>query len=252
MTKSVIIDFLPESVRKYNTGWAIVVIDVIRATTTAITAVAAGRRCFASPSVDAALATARTLEHPLLAGEFGGEMPAGFEANNSPVEFARRTDVHRPAVLVSSSGTKAIHEAQTCEAAYLACFRCYTALAGYVSQRHAQVALIGAGTKGEFREEDQICCAWIAAILMDRGYMAGSSLTKRVVNRWHGVPPSACLRSRSVDFLRRTGQLHDLEFIMAHIDDLDQVFAVRNGEVRVVHEKIPANGGVRLRPGIPV
>ena len=26
-----------------------------------------------------------------------------------------------------------------------------------------RVAVIGAGSKGEFREEDQICCAWIAA-----------------------------------------------------------------------------------------
>ena len=56
MKRSVIIDFLPESVRRYRSGWAIVAIDVIRATTTAITAAATGRRCFPAPTIEAALA----------------------------------------------------------------------------------------------------------------------------------------------------------------------------------------------------
>jgi 2-phosphosulfolactate phosphatase len=248
----VIIDFLPESVTRYRTGWAIVAIDVIRATTTAITAAASGRRCFPSPSVDAALALARTLENPLLAGEFGGAVPAGFEANNSPAEFARRTDIHRPAVLVSSSGTKVIHEAAPCDATYLACFRCHSALAGYLAQHHGRVALIGAGTKGEFREEDQICCAWIGAALMSLGYEAGSAFSTGIVNRWRDAPPNACLCSHSVDFLHRTGQLHDLDFILDHVDDLDQIFEVRNGEVQVVHPAEQAICQTHSQSGISI
>lgn len=185
------------------------------------------------------MAVARTLDQPLLAGEFGGEVPAGFEANNSPADFARRTDIHRPAVLVSSSGTRVIHEAARCDATYLACFRCHSVLAGYLATRHAQVALIGAGTKGEFREEDQICCAWIACALIGLGYTAGSPLTVEVVRRWRRARPHACLCSRSVDFLKRTGQFRDLGFILAHIDDLNQVFEVRDGEVRAVHAVRP-------------
>jgi 2-phosphosulfolactate phosphatase len=216
-------------------GWAVVAVDVIRATSTAITAAASGRKCFPTPTIDAALALAQTLDDPLLAGEFGGDMPAGFEANNSPAEFARRTDIHRPAVLVSSSGTKVIHEAAGCDAAYLGCFRCHSALAGYLAGHHARVALIGAGTKGEFREEDQMCCAWIAVALLRLGYEPGSALTAEVVERWGHAPPRACLCSRSVDFLKRTGQVRDLDFILAHIDDLNQVFEVRNREVRPIH-----------------
>jgi 2-phosphosulfolactate phosphatase len=96
------------------------------------------------------------------------------------------------------------------------------------------VAVIGAGSKGEFREEDQICCAWIAAGLMSRGHLPGSAQTTEIVNRWRDAPPSACLCSRSVDFLRRTSQLKDLDFILAHIDDLRDVFEVRDGEVKMV------------------
>ncbi len=76
MQKSVAIDFLPESVSRYRSGWAVVVVDVIRATTTAITAAASGRRCFTAPDVETALAIAKGFNHPLLAGESRGAMPA--------------------------------------------------------------------------------------------------------------------------------------------------------------------------------
>jgi 2-phosphosulfolactate phosphatase len=200
--------------------------------------------------VDAALEIAQTLCKPILAGEFAGSMPAGFEVNNSPAEFAYRTDTERPLVLVSSSGTKVIHEAAMCEAAYLACLRCDSALAAYLPNHHPHVALIGAGTKGEFREEDQMCCAWIASSLISRGYRAGSTLTTEVVERWRDAPPQACLCSRSVDFLQRTGQLRDLDFILSHIDDLDRVFEVRNGEVKVIQATARATGRTCTTSGI--
>jgi 2-phosphosulfolactate phosphatase len=96
------------------------------------------------------------------------------------------------------------------------------------------VAVIGAGSLGEFREEDQICCAWIAAGLMREGYIAENSATEALVSRWCDAPPEACLDSRSVDFLKRTGRTRDLDFIFAHIDDLHAVFAVCNGEVHMI------------------
>ena len=237
MQKSVVIDYSPECVWRYRPEWAIVAVDVIRATTTAITAAATGRRCFPAPTIEAALALAREFNNPLLAGESGGKMPAAFEMDNSPAELLGRNDTNRALVLVSSSGTKVIHEASGCEAIYLACFRSHSGLAGYLAKRHDRVAVIGAGSLGEFREEDQICCAWIAAGLMDDGYLPHNPETAAVVSRWRNAPPDACLRSRSVDFLKRTGRLRDLDFILSHIDDLHSIFAIRNGEVQMIPEQ---------------
>jgi 2-phosphosulfolactate phosphatase len=237
MKKSVVIDYLPESVCRYRPDWAVVAVDVIRATTTAITAAATGRRCFPVPSVEAAVALAKEFADPLLAGESNGTVPIAFEMDNSPAQLASRSDTHRPLVLVSSSGTKVIHEAAGCKAVYLACFRSHSALAGYLAERHSRVAVIGAGSKGEFREEDQICCAWIAAGLLRRGYEPENQETAALVNRWRDAPAGACLCSHSVDFLRRTGQLRDLDFILDHIDDLRAVFAVRDGEVKMIAQE---------------
>jgi 2-phosphosulfolactate phosphatase len=231
MRKTVVIDRLTGSAGRYREGWAIVVIDVIRATTTAVTAVAAGRRCFPAPNADAALEIASNLDNPLLAGEQDGNVPGSFEMDNSPSLLSERTDTHRPLVLVSSSGTRVIHEAIGCDAVYLASFRNFSTLPAHLARRHDRVAVIGAGTKGEFREEDQICCAWIAAALQFRGYTAETQETARVVKRWGDAPPTACLCSHSIDFLRRSGKLRDLEYILAHIDDIRQVFEIRDGEV---------------------
>lgn len=237
MHKTVVIDYLPESVGRYRVGWAVVAVDVIRATTTAISAAAAGWRCFPVPTIEAALALAKAFEHPLLAGEAGGTVPEGFEVDNSPALVANRRDTHRPLILVSSSGTKVIHEAAGCEALYLSCFRSYSAMADYLAGRHARVAIIGAGSLGEFREEDQACCAWIAAGLLSRGYVPQNAGTGALVSRWRDKTPESCLCSRSVSFLERTNRLEDLQFIFSHINDLSGVFAVRNGEVIILREE---------------
>lgn len=231
MKRTVVIDFLPESALRYQAGWAVVAIDVIRATTTAVTAAACGRRCFPVPTVEAALAAAAVLERPLLCGELGGNMPFGFDLTNSPAEVAALAEPARPLVLLSSSGTQLIHHAAASDALYLACLRNYGALVSHLAARHARVAVLGAGTRGEFREEDQRCCALVAEGLARAGFAPGDELTRHVLDRWRGAPLDAWQESRSVDYLRRSGQLRDLDFILAHVNDLGGVFSVEEGEV---------------------
>ena len=67
MSKTVIIDYLPESAIQYQVGYAIVAIDVIRATTTAITAVSMDRKCYPIPTIDDVIPLTSRLDNPLLA-----------------------------------------------------------------------------------------------------------------------------------------------------------------------------------------
>jgi 2-phosphosulfolactate phosphatase len=227
-----IIDYLPESAAQYRKGWTVVAVDVIRATTMAVTAVAQGRRCFPVASLEDAGELSKDLEKPVMAGEERGEMPLGFDMNNSPASLARRLDVERPLVMISSSGTRLITDASASDELYLACFRNSAATARYlVSHPRARIALIGAGSRGEFREEDQICCAWIGQHLAANGYEAAEENTAYFCEKWRGAEASACLTSRSIDYLKRTSQMADLEFVLGHIDDLDAVCVVRHREV---------------------
>lgn len=235
MKSTFVIDSLPESALRYQNGFAVVVVDVIRATTMAITAVSMGCACYPVSSLDAALQLARRLHDPLMAGECQGETPAGFDMNNSPAELTERSDTSRPLIMLSSSGTKLIINARGADAVYLACFRNSLSTARrLVSEAHPRIALLGAGSRGESREEDQICCAWIGAQLVQAGYTPATETTVEVLSRWANAQPHACLISRSVDYLRRTGQLADLRFILDRIDDLDETFIFRNDEVVMV------------------
>jgi 2-phosphosulfolactate phosphatase len=210
---------------------ALVAVDVIRATTTAVTAISMGRECHVVPTLQAAFDTASRLPNALLAGEIGGDMPPGFDITNSPAELSIRLDVSRPLVLLSSTGTRLMCRIGHSNSAYLACFRNYSATIECLVKNHDAVTLIGAGTRGEFREEDQMCCAWIAEGLLEAGFAPGDEMTLQLVDRWHGAPHDAFVMSPSVAYLKRTGQLHDLEFILSHFDDVDTAGKVSANEV---------------------
>jgi 2-phosphosulfolactate phosphatase len=233
MRKTVAIDCFPESARKYRRGYAIVAVDVIRATTSAVTVAAGGGRCFPVVSVDAAHRLRKELRDPLLAGEMGGEIAPGFEINNSPAELDSRNIVGRPIILLSSSGTRLIHNAKGCESLHLACFRNYGCVARHLAGRYPCIAVIGAGSRGEFREEDQMCCAWIARDLAAIGYIPENPSTFDLIDRWGDESPEAARNSKSADYLRRSGQARDLEFILAHTNDLCAAYVMEGDELVV-------------------
>jgi len=196
-----------------------VVVDVIRATTLAVTATATGRRCIVASSPDEAIAIRDRLGGGILAGELGGDLPDGFDMNNSPAELELRTDVDRPLIMVSTSGGPLMLEAGAVPGgADVACFRNFTAVARSLIGNHRKVAIIGAGSRGEFREEDQMCCAWIGGLLMEVGYAPETDGTREIIERWSGAPATACEISNSVGYLRRSDQLHDYDFIVSHSD----------------------------------
>lgn len=231
MGKSVVVDCLPRSADRYVADHALIVVDVIRATTTAVTAVAAGRSCYPIASLGMAMPLAAELEHPLLVGEVGGYMPRGFDLTNSPAAVAARSDVWRPMILLSSSGTRLMHRASRASATYVAALRNLSATVRHVGARHSAVAVLGAGTRGVFREEDEACCAWIAEGLLAYGFEPGNADTEGALSRWSGRPRDGWLGSPSVRYLRGTNQVADLSFILAHDDDLDCAFAISEGQV---------------------
>ena len=232
--RSVVIDSDRHAADHDGNGYAIVAVDVIRATTTAITAVTLGWRCFPVADLEAATATAARLDNPLLAGEQGGNVPYGFDLDNSPAALARRQDVWRPLVLLSSSGTRLMTRQAGHKPVYAACLRNASAQLQQLIRCHPHVALIGATSRGEFREEDQWCCALLAAGLIRAGYTPQGA-TLDLVQRWSSTAvQTAFAYSNSVAFLHATGRTDDLDFILAHQDDVEATFVVRDGELVMV------------------
>lgn len=230
MNPTVAIRCYPNGIERSASGQALVAVDVIRATTTAVTAVAMGRRCYPVTSVEAALRVAAAVPDTLLVGELGGVMPKSFHLNNSPADLAARED-RRPVVLLSSCGTQLMDEIRRSDAAYVACFRNASATARRLAVRCLPVTVIGAGNRGEFRQEDQMCCAWIASGLMDHGYVPEDCETADLVQKWKFAAPRDFLGSASVEYLRRSNQLRDLDFILDHFDDVDRACRIIGNQI---------------------
>jgi 2-phosphosulfolactate phosphatase len=239
--RTVVVDCFEERLPLYTGTHAIVAVDVIRSTTTAVTAVAGGRRCLPVSTVAEAAEVARTVTDALMVGELHGDVPDGFDFGNSPAAVAARNDVWRPIVLLSTSGTRLIREAASADAVYVACLRNDAATASAIAGRHPRVAVIGAGSLGEFREEDQLCCARIAGALIEEGYQPEGD-TEEIVERWRGVDIDAVAVGPSADFLRRTGQTDDLEFVLQHVDDVDSAYVFDGLEV-VLASTAPSRTG---------
>lgn len=142
---------------------AVVVIDVIRAFTTAAFAFGAGARAIELvDSVDAALAR-RAVDPALrVIGEVGGLPPPGFDFGNSPLEIAAADVAGRTLVQRTSAGTQGAVRCAGAQPLLLASFACAQATVGYLRAAGAtRVTLVCTGPEGE----DQACAAHLESLL---------------------------------------------------------------------------------------
>ncbi len=238
MTRTFVIDALPESAAGYRSTHALVAVDVFRATSVIVTALAGGHPVYPVGTLHEALNTAGRLRQAILAGEQAGVKPDGFDFDNSPVALESEPG-HEPIVLLTSAGTLLLANCRGASAIYIACLRNFTATARELVG-HRRVALIGAGTRGQARDEDQMVCAWIGDQLRAAGCEPENESTLLDVERWRGADPSVLRSGPSADFLRSSGQMHDLEWVLAHVDDLDAVAIYNGQQVSLVKPDIDA------------
>jgi hypothetical protein len=54
---------------------------------------------------------------------------------------------------------------------------------------------------------------------------------EEIANQWGSAADDSFMGGHSVRYLADTGQMHDAEFVLSHIDDLDSVYEMRHGEL---------------------
>lgn len=116
-----------------DTTGAVVVIDVLRAFTTAAYAFAAGAtRIYLVSGVAEALTLKATIPGALAMGEEGGLIPAGFDLPNSPVRAATADLEGRTIVQRTSAGTQGVVAARRADRLWCASLVCASATAAAV------------------------------------------------------------------------------------------------------------------------
>jgi 2-phosphosulfolactate phosphatase len=152
-------------------GCAVVLLDVLRATTVVATALAHGARwVMPVAGVEEARARARSRPGALLAGERGGDPPPGFALGNSPVQVARLRP--RELVLTTTNGTLAAERAASLVppplVVYAGALVNRGAVARALEEAGADVVLACAGQQGHAAAEDLLAAGAIAQALPAR------------------------------------------------------------------------------------
>ena len=140
-------------------GATVIVVDVVRATTTLIEALANGARgIYPTASTEEAVKLAQSLgrEDTLLCGERKGSKVAGFDLGNSPREFTREAIAGKRLVMSTTNGTRALTKAQHGVRLLPCAFANLSAVAASV-RGVERIVVLCAGREGRFTLDDALC-----------------------------------------------------------------------------------------------
>lgn len=145
-------------------GRAAVAIDVLRATTTIISALENGADTVVpvlTPEEAFQVARDNPERQFVLGGERKSVIIPGFQLGNSPLEYTPSRVGGRPVLFTTTNGTRAIRRAGAADRVYIASFLNAPAIAKELLSLGKDVAICCAGTHDQFSLEDTACAGAI-------------------------------------------------------------------------------------------
>ncbi|MDZ4780040.1 MAG: 2-phosphosulfolactate phosphatase, partial [Planctomycetia bacterium] len=148
-------------------GATLVVIDVLRATTTITAALAAGAKevipCF---EIDEARRIAAELPPgtSVLGGERGGKRIDGFDLGNSPTEYTPERVAGKSVVITTTNGTKALRQCRLAAEVWLGSLTNLGSVVARISAKPT-IHVVCAGTDGHITLEDVVTAGYFVLAL---------------------------------------------------------------------------------------
>lgn len=220
---------LPQLLQPHHLkGRAVVVFDVLRATTSMATALAAGAsevRAFGT--LDAAKEAAQKSGNPnrLLCGEQNCVRPDGFDLGNSPLEFIADRVKGKSIFMCTTNGTRALLAARGATRCFAAALINRSATARVLRQIGLDVTLLCSGTNGEIAAEDLVGAGAVTDAL---GQVARTESAEQYLKLFREYKSDLPARFRGVSGginIIRAGLEPDIDFA-ARLDVFDVVAEV--------------------------
>jgi 2-phosphosulfolactate phosphatase len=150
-------------------GRTVVVLDILRASTTIVHALSAGAKSvFPVASIEEALRLANTFgrDEVLLAGERRCLPIEGFDLGNSPLEFTRDRIGGKILVMTTTNGTAAMALTGNAERVYIGSLLNIAAVVDELVRNEAEPVILCSGRERQFALEDATCAGEFASRLM--------------------------------------------------------------------------------------
>jgi 2-phosphosulfolactate phosphatase len=220
-------------------GKVVVVIDVLRATSTIITAMNnKAKSLIATEDMGEASKIAQNLDPSrcLLCGERDGKQIEGYDLGNSPSEYTEEVVKDKTLILTTTNGTKAISRSSQADRVLIAGFLNAQAVTDVIKSSEKEIILVCAGWKGRLSLEDVLCAGYIINLIYDGtipddakdGALVAAALYDRFSDNITGVVSSSNHAKR----LQEMGYSADIEYCCA-INTVNIVPEVIEGIIRI-------------------
>jgi 2-phosphosulfolactate phosphatase len=160
-----------EAVPAEVTGRTVVVIDVLRASSSIVEAMASGARTiFPVPSIEEAIRLANTLgrDQVLLCGERRSLTIEGFDLGNSPAEFTAERVAGKTLVMTTTNGTASLVMAAGAGRVVVGALLNLSAVVDDLVRTGAEPVFLCSGREGRFGLDDAAAAGSIVAELLER------------------------------------------------------------------------------------
>jgi 2-phosphosulfolactate phosphatase len=233
---SIEVCFTPELIHLHEVkGKLVVVVDIFRATSTMVAALAHGVTEIL-PFADLESCRAMQGQGYLIAGERDGLTAPGFELGNSPVAYLEGNYAGKKLAMTTTNGTLALEKSKGASEILIGAFPNLKATASYIQSRNLDVLIHCAGWKGRFNLEDSLYAGALVQALssshvnQEDGAIAMSSLFAQAIGNLAEYLAQASHAKR----LQNHGIEADIAFCLT-LNRYDQVIGLAvDGALRVI------------------
>lgn len=177
-------------------GRTVIVIDVLRASSTIATALSNGARAVV-PVADMAeagkIATNLDQASYLMGGERGGVKIEGYHLGNSPLEYSQEAIADRTIIFNTTNGTGSIRKAKAAKHLVVGCFLNASPVVAFAQEKGLDVVIVCAGWYNRISLEDTLC----AGLLLHQ--------------LWEGQEPPAVTDTAHIAFTQYHHDQHDMQ-----------------------------------------
>lgn len=208
---------------------AVVVVDILRATSCMTTAIAHGVSSI-RPVADVAECEALREKGYLTAAERGGEKIEGFDFGNSPFEYMSEAVKGKKIGVTTTNGTRAINLSKEAKLLIAGSFLNLSSVAKFLNSQEYDVLILCAGWKGHVNLEDTLFAGALAEQLTAKFSRACDS-TLGAITLYHAAKHNMMAFLQNSSHVQRLKNLNieaDIAFCL-QVDQYD-VLAVLEGE----------------------
>jgi 2-phosphosulfolactate phosphatase len=221
----------------------VVAIDVLRASTTIITALYNGaREIIPVTTVESAVKLSSKLagDIVLLGGERGGKMIQGFSLGNSPSEYVPEKVKGKSIVFSSTNGSVVMANSRYAREMVVCGFVNMAQVVGFLRERPRDFVLACAGTNGAFSLEDSVCAGMVIQNLLKDDTLevtlSDGALAAHTLYKSHGKNVLKLLRSTEHGrYLQEIGFDDDLK-LCASVDSIPALPQLDGNVIRLKRE----------------